>query len=266
MKNVLVTGASGYIGQNLIKLLEKNGCRTFPYDTKIREWDRANVTEFRKYDGVVHLAALSGIAACERDHDTAIRDNVIFSSLVFERAMVADIPCVFTSSQAAKTPTSSSYASMKRTAELKAEDVNRNGGDIRVLRLTNVYGGFEYVRKKQTVIKQFLLKRAKGEIILIHGDGRQERDFIHVDDVCEFIWRALSHKEKIDHPLDIGTGIGTNMVDLAQMCRHHSAFTDSRNVGESSSIADPTEAEELFDYKAPNRIRSYLDTDPSLLS
>jgi len=266
MKNVLVTGASGYIGQNLIKHLEKRGCRTFPYDVKMREWDRSNVLEYREYDGVVHLAALSGIAACEKNHDTAIRDNVIFASQVFERAMVAEIPCVFTSSQAAKTPTSSAYASMKRTAELKAEDVNKNGGDIRVLRLTNVYGGFEYVKKKNTVIKQFLLKRAKGEIILIHGDGRQERDFIHVDDVCEFIWLALDHEYKILEPVDIGTGIGTNMLDLARMCRHHSAFTDSRNVGEASSIADVTRAKELFGYTAPNRIQSYLDTNPSLLS
>ena len=266
MKNVLVTGASGYIGQNMIRHLETKGCRSFPYDVKMREWDRANVLEYRKYDGVVHLAALSGIAACEKNHDTAVRDNVIFASQVFERAMVAEIPCVFTSSQAAKNPTSSAYASMKRTAELKAEDVNKNGGDIRVLRLTNVYGGFEYVKKKQTVIKQFLLKRAKGEIILIHGDGRQERDFIHVDDVCEFIWLALNHEYKIPEPIDIGTGIGTNMLDLARMCRHQSAFTDSRNVGEKSSIADITMAKELFDYKAPNRIQSYLDTDPSLLS
>ena len=266
MKNVLVTGASGYIGQNMIRHLETKGCRSFPYDVKMREWDRANVLEYRKYDGVVHLAALSGIAACEKNHDTAVRDNVIFASQVFERAMVAEIPCVFTSSQAAKNPTSSAYASMKRTAELKAEDVNKNGGDIRVLRLTNVYGGFEYVKKKQTVIKRFLLKRAKGEIILIHGDGRQERDFIHVDDVCEFIWLALNHEYKIPEPIDIGTGIGTNMLDLARMCRHHSAFTDSRNVGEASSIADITEAKILFDYVAPNRIQSYLDMDPSLLS
>ena len=266
MKNVLVTGAGGYIGQNLIKHLEKRGCRTFPYDIRIREWDRADIKDFKKYDGVVHLAALSGIAACERDHDTAVRDNIIFASMVFESAMVAEIPCVFTSSQAAKNPTSSNYASMKRIAELNADDINMHGGDIRVFRLTNVYGGFEYVKKKQTVIKQFLLKRAKGEIILIHGDGRQERDFIHVDDVCEFIWLALSHKDRILEPVDIGTGIGTNMLDLARMCRHHSAFTDSRNVGEASSIADVTRAKELFGYTAPNRIQSYLDTDPSLLS
>ena len=79
MKNVLVTGASGYIGQNMIRHLETKGCRSFPYDVKMREWDRANVLEYRKYDGVVHLAALSGIAACEKNHEKAVRDKVIFA-------------------------------------------------------------------------------------------------------------------------------------------------------------------------------------------
>jgi len=56
------------------------------------------------------------------------------------------------------------------------------------------------------------------------------------------------------------------MRELARMCRHGSAFTDPRNVGEASSVADITEAKELFGYRAPNRIQEYLDTDPSLLS
>jgi len=266
MKNVLVTGASGYIGQNMIRHLETKGCRSFPYDVKMREWDRSDINDFKKYDGVVHLAALSGIVACQNDIDTAIMDNIIISTKILEKSLEAKIPIVFTSSQSAKNPTSSIYATMKRTVELMARDVMNRGGDVKLLRLANVYGGFEYVKKKQTVIKQFLLKRAKGEIILIHGDGRQERDFIHVDDVCEFIWLSLTHKDKIMEPIDIGTGIGTNMLDLARMCRHQSAFTDRRDVGETSGIADVTMAKELFDYKAPNRIQSYLDTDPSLLS
>jgi nucleoside-diphosphate-sugar epimerase len=183
-----------------------------------------------------------------------------------EKALESKIPVVFISSQSAKVPASSIYATMKRTVEIIAKDIMHRGGDVKLLRLANVYGGFEYVKKKKTVIKQFLLKRAKGEIILIHGDGRQERDFIHVDDVCEFIWSALNYDGIIDHPVDIGTGIGTNMIDLARMCRHDSAFTDPRDAGSTSSIADVTEAKELFGYKAPNRIQSYLDTDPSLLS
>ena len=266
MKNVLVTGASGYIGQNLLKLLEKRGCRAFPYDRKMREWDRADVNSFEKYDGVVHLAALSGIPACQKDIDSAIFDNMIISFKIFERALESKIPVVFTSSQAAKTPGDSVYATMKRSVELMASDIIFRGGDVRVLRMTNVYGGFEYMRKKNTVIKQFLNKKIRGNVIAIHGDGTQERDFIHVDDVCEFIWLALNHEEKIPDPVDIGTGIGTSMIDLAKKFAHSYAFTDSRNVGTQSSVADITKAKELFNYQARDKMKEYIDTRPDLLS
>lgn len=266
IKNVLVTGASGYIGQNLIKHLETKGCRTFPYDRKMREWDRADIDSFKNYDGVVHLAALSGIIACQNDIDSAIYDNMIISFKIFERALESNIPVVFTSSQAAKQPDVSIYATMKRSVELMAYDIIHRGGDVKVLRLSNVFGGFEYMRKKNTVIKLFLNKKIKGNVISIHGDGKQERDFIHVDDVCEFIWLALNHEDKIFDPVDIGTGVATSMIDLAKKFAHSYAFTDSRNTGTDSSVADITRAKELFNYQARDKIREYIDTRPDLLS
>ncbi len=266
MKNVLVTGASGYIGQNLIKHFEKRGCRTFPYDRKIRKWDRADIESFEKYDGVVHLAALSGIPACQNDIDSAIFDNMIISFKIFERALESKIPVVFTSSQAAKLPDVSIYATMKRSVELMAYDILDRGGDIKVLRLSNVFGGFGYMKKKNTVIKLFLNKKIKGNVIAIHGDGTQERDFIHVDDVCEFIWLALNYDGKILEPVDIGTGIGTSMIDLAKKFAHSYAFTDSRNTGTQSSVADITRSKELFGYQARDKIKEYINTRPDLLS
>jgi UDP-glucose 4-epimerase len=122
------------------------------------------------------------------------------------------------------------------------------------------------MRKKNTVIKKFLNKRIKGNVLTIHGDGTQKRDFIHVDDVCEFIWLALNYDDRIFEPIDIGTGIATSMIDLAKKFAHSYAFTDSRNVGAQSSVANTSKAKELFGYQAKDKIREYIDTRPDLLS
>jgi UDP-glucose 4-epimerase len=262
MKNILITGAAGYIGQNLVKFLENEGCSVFQYDYQIN----ANIHDLSKYDGVVHLAALSGIAACEKNLESAIDRNIIFAFEIFDRALEAKIPVVFTSSQAAKEPKSSIYAMMKKIVEIKALSNTYQGGDVKVLRLTNVYGGMDYLKKKNTVVKRFLLQKLKGDLITIHGDGTQIRDFIHVEDVCKYIWLALNYDGKIECPIDIGTGIGTSIIDLAKKFGHSYAFTDNRNVGTDSNIADITKAKELFEYTAPNRIHSYIHTQPNLLS
>lgn len=253
MKNVLITGGNGYIGGNLErKLIEKN-CDITIADKGMTVYD------YSVYDGVVHLAALSGIAACKNDFQSGVWDNIISAFTVFEECRNCRIPVVFTSSQAAKTPLANLYATIKAIIEVKAKQINMAGGDIKVLRLANVYGGYGYFNKKNTVVKKMLNQKFIGGPVHVHGDGTQTRDFIHVDDVCEYIIRALEYDNKIIVPVDIGTGIETTILDLARMMRHHFAFTDARVVGVDSNVADITRAVALFDYRAPSRIQKYID-------
>ena len=253
MKRILITGGNGYIGENLkTRLKEKK------YDVVIID-KGMTVYDYGDYDGIVHLAALSGIIPCQNDFKTAVWDNIFTAFTVFEKSVEYEIPVVFTSSQAAKTPTANIYATVKAIIEMRAEQINFTGGDIRVLRLANVYGGYKYMEKKNTVIMRMLSQKFRGGPVHVHGDGKQERDFIHVDDVCEYLIRALEFEGKIMKPVDIGTGIATSIYDLSTMMRHHMAFTDVRNTGMDSSVADPSRAVQFFGYKAPNRIRSYID-------
>jgi UDP-glucose 4-epimerase len=252
VKRVQITGGKGYIGGNLEILLKERG-----YDVVIT--DKGEPIQSVGVDGIVHLAALSGIKACKSDFRTAVWDNIFSAFHSFDISREFHIPVVFTSSQAAKNPLQNLYATIKSIIEIRASQVTQTGGDIRVLRLSNVYGGKGYFEKKNTVVKQMLNQKFSGSPIRVHGDGKQERDFIHVEDVCEYIVRALEHSNKIYKPIDIGTGKGTTILRLAQMMRHSFAFTDARDVGVESSIADPTDAIALFDYKAYDRVQEYID-------
>jgi UDP-glucose 4-epimerase len=100
--------------------------------------------------------------------------------------------------------------------------------------------------------------------LVVHGDGRQTRDFIYVSDVADAIWRASTReasREKLP-TLSIGSGVATSIVELAG---HLSviagktptlSFTSARKADPRESCLDPAEAKvslgwsprvELFD-------------------
>ena len=212
-----------------------------------------------KYDGIVHLAALSGLSACEENQMDAVEKNVLTAMNVFNLAWNAGIPVVFTSSQAGKEPTSSKYASVKWTCEQIANIYNKAGANIYILRLANVYGGIDYLIKKQTCVKQFITKY-KAELPLeIHGDGSQKRDFVHVADVCNAIMKCFRYLPEDKSPMDIGTGISTSIMDLQSMFPIHGVeFQEVRYIGTDSSIANIADAEEKIKFKAKRKLETYI--------
>lgn len=265
-RRILITGGGGYIGTNLHQYLT---AEWFNYDVDICDYEEVHSGDLplaehlrsedvEKYDGIVHLAALSGIIPCQENPEKAVRRNLLTAMNVFMEAAKFRIPCIFTSSQAAKNPTTSSYALQKRMCELMAEDLNKKGACITVFRMTNVYGGEQYLERKNTVMKKFIDSYFKREPLKIDGDGTQKRDFLHVDDVCIFIERALNHF--VPDPIDIGTGIGTSINELAMMFDDYPVIHSegSRTIGVDSSIADTDNALQEYNYQAYPRMKEYI--------
>jgi len=257
----LITGANGYIGQNVVNLIDSKFSLCDKH-TSLPPAERLTEDLVRNVDGVIHLAALSGIFACEENPWGAVRDNVSAAGNVFNIAYKLGIPVVFTSSQAAKTPHTSFYANMKFTCETLADYFNKNGAKIYVVRLSNVYGGLDYISRKNTCVKQFITKYHNNEPFEIHGDGKQKRDFVHCFDVVEAIKRIITTQPDYYKPIDIGTGIGTSIVDLANMFprkrNEHAVYTDSRNAGARSSVADISVLEKLTGFKPEREIEDYI--------
>jgi UDP-glucose 4-epimerase len=154
------------------------------------------------------------------------------------------------------------YASIKRIIEVEADRLNVAGADNRILRLTNVYGGKDYLEKKNTVVKKFVKAKELNAKLIINGKGEQIRDFLHVEDVCDAICRCVLYNDRILEPIDIGTGVGVSILELAEM--FDSEFTlvpESDIVGADESVADPEFAKELFGFVAfPAKLKEYINS------
>lgn len=97
------------------------------------------------------------------------------------------------------------------------------------LRFGNVYG--PHSASKSSVVAKFIRQILSGERLIIYGDGKQTRDFIHVDDLCSAIRSAVTEPhlggevfqiatnnehsigELVDHLKQLSTSfLGTNIV------------------------------------------------------
>lgn len=81
-----------------------------------------------------------------------------------------------------------------------------------VLRFSNVYGPRQIPDGESGVVAIFVDALARGEPVVIHGDGSQVRDFIYVEDVAHAVIKSLSVEQS--HILNIGTGKSTSIMDL----------------------------------------------------
>lgn len=87
---------------------------------------------------------------------------------------------------------------------------------LRVLRLQNVYGPGQSLTNSYTGIVSLFSQLARaGGPIPVYEDGRITRDFVYVDDVARAIEASLSVSVHGSVCVDIGSGRGTSIWELA---------------------------------------------------
>jgi len=86
------------------------------------------------------------------------------------------------------------------------------------LRLTNTYGPRQLIKhNRQGFIGWFVRQAAFGEEIEVFGDGRQMRDFNHVDDVVDAFLRAGARAEADGQVLNLGHPQPVSLVELVRL-------------------------------------------------
>ncbi len=81
-----------------------------------------------------------------------------------------------------------------------------------IIRLCNVYGPRQHFEK---LIPTFINNLLQGEKLKIHGDGKQIRHYIYVDDVINAI-EIIFNRGKTKMIYNIGTENGLNVLDIAK--------------------------------------------------
>jgi UDP-glucose 4-epimerase len=104
------------------------------------------------------------------------------------------------------------------------------------LRYSNVYGPRQNPHGEAGVVAIFSKKRLAGEPATINGDGHYVRDYVYGPDVARANVLALTDPASRCSPgsltsLNIGTGIGTDVVELEALIRESVAATGAARPG-----------------------------------
>lgn len=111
------------------------------------------------------------------------------------------------------------HAIHKRTVEQYLRLYRRLFGlRFTIARVTNPYGpGQPAGRTAYGIINRFIHLALAGETLTLYGDGRQLRDYIHVDDVVTALLALAVAPAADGRAYNVASGTGTAMADLAAM-------------------------------------------------
>jgi GDP-L-fucose synthase len=99
--------------------------------------------------------------------------------------------------------------------------------------------------------------------IVLWGDGTPTREFLHVEDCAEGIWRAARLYDG-QEPVNLGTGEEISIRDLAELVAELTGYDGeivwdtSKPNGQPRRKLDTSRAEELFGFRAQRTLREGL--------
>ncbi|MCZ8396296.1 NAD-dependent epimerase/dehydratase family protein [Achromobacter ruhlandii] len=285
---ILVTGASGFIGANLFKLLLANRQDVFACVRREKGWrladvDDANIVAVDLNDsaatknlvdtlGPATVFDCASYGAYSFEEDPALIYQTNFQSLVnlvglLNSTSISAYIHAGSSSEYGSNCTApvesdrcepnSHYAVSKVAAASYLEYMGKRGFPAVNLRLYAIYGPLE---DSSRLIPNLVRKALDGKLPPF-VDPTTSRDFLYVDDVCSaFIMAATKMQPDLyDQSFNIGSGTKTTIADLAEIARDTFGIEEAPQYGQMQG-----RAWDLADwYSNPARAREQLGWEPS---
>lgn len=256
MKRIFITGGAGFIGSNLVKKIiteQIDNFKIIVYDNlatvncgldNIKQYiDNNNIVfingdildkellikSINGSDIVIHLAAQLEVSKSYNNTEYDININLIGTINVMQACIVCGIKrlinassaCVYgftdgiPSKETDATNPNWEYGISKLAAEKYLQIGSATHGlEITSLRFSIVYGINEWFGRVLTI---FVKRSLECKDLVIFGDGMQERDYINVEDVCDFILECIYNKNTINKVYNVSSGSGININELAKL-------------------------------------------------
>ena len=268
-KRLLITGASGYLANNLEKSLKNVPCTLFrltrkstlsPLDgvvdvediqgdiSDISIWDRA----MQEVDIVFHFAGQTSVYLADKDPESDYRANVLPMLHMLETCKKIksrpDILFAGTSTQVG-IPESLPVNEACADKPITVYDVHKwmaetylkcyaRLGFVRgtSLRLTNVYGPGPKSSSGDRGILNTMARRAlSGKNLTLYGEGKNIRDYIFVDDAISAFLLASANMEALNEKhFVLGSGKGHSISDALNQVAEQVASKTGKQIAVES--------------------------------
>lgn len=229
--HVLVTGGAGFIGTNFIRLAMKNDFNEISKITVLDKLTYAgikeNILEFTvsptfnfiegdisdsdtvksiisEVDSVVNFAAESHVDRSINNSTDFVNSNILGVQVLLEAIRIVGKKKRFL-----QVSTDEVYGSIKQGSWDELSPINPNspysaskasaehfvnsyhytyGLNTLITRSSNNYGAYQYPEK---IIPLFITNIIEGKKLPLYGNGKNVRDWLHVDDHCRGLYRVL---------------------------------------------------------------------------
>ena len=301
----LITGGAGFLGTALSNRLARQGHKVRVLDD-CSAGDPARLqpeVEFIKGDindktllwkllqdvqCVFHLAARVSVPESilfPRDYNVvnvggtvtlmeAMRDAKVRRVILVSSGSIYGIQANIPYKESFEVHPGSPYAVSKLAAEHYVRTIGAQSGIEAVcLRVFNAYGpGQRITMANPPIIPNFLKHALTNGSVVIHGDGKQTRDYVYVDDVVNAMVNSSSVVGVDQEIINIGSGVETSVLELVRLVRQvtgqkpEEIFNPYKSGGSSRMCADITKAYEKLNYlpliPLETGLRMTIERDP----
>ncbi len=251
---IFVTGGAGFIGSNFIRyvLSHREDCSILNFDKLTYAGNLENLISvcadpcysfvrgdicdseavsqvMKGYDVVVHFAAESHVDRSIYDPAQAIQTNITGTLVLLEAArrfgirrflnvstdeVYGDLPPKSVADETYPLQPNSPYSASKASADCLLQSFVRTYDFPGIItRSSNNYGPFQFPEK---FLPLMIANALEDKPLPVYGDGRQQRNWIHVDDHCRGILAALE-RGKVGNVYNLG---GIDVEDNLTMLRY----------------------------------------------
>lgn len=252
--HAMVTGGAGFIGSHLADYLVKKDIEVTIIDNFVLgkkqnidhlarlpevEVVNSDVTKcdlikgyFKEADIVFHLAALVGVKLATKHPLKVLEQNLSGARNVLEASLEGGVrKVVFASSSEVYGDTTivpmheelplspiSPYGISKIVGETYCRLYHREYGiQTSIVRYFNVYGPRQNVDDRSWVIPSFMTAACEGRPTIIHGSGKQTRDFTYVSDAVQGTYLVATKSDGNGDVYNIGSQRETSIKELAKL-------------------------------------------------